>query len=101
MSKIVKKDNELQKKYSHTVTLTIIGWLICIVSFLIFLINMNFHISLITFISLIGFFTGAVVGNFKFREASALKSGITGENTTASIIAMLPEGYSCFQNLKI
>ena len=104
MAQIVKKNNELLKKYKRYKTNMIRACLLCGVSFLLWVLSIIFVRSFNPFLIVIvftGLFGGGAVASYMMHKVAALKSGLKGENTTARIVSMLPDTYYGFQNLKI
>lgn len=104
MAQVVKKSNDLAKKYVKMKALSIVGYVICGICFLSFAFTMtrmrmeNFQIYIVL---LIGFGAGGAFGGFMTQKAKALESGIEGEAATAAIISALPETYFGVQNAQI
>lgn len=104
MAQVVKKSNDLAKKYLKMKVLSIVGYVICGICFLSFAFTMtslrkeNFQIYIAL---LIGFGAGGMFGGFMNQKAKALGSGLEGEIFTADIISALPETYFGVQNARI
>lgn len=101
MAQVVKKTNDLIEKYTKSRNIAIIGFIVCGISFILFgVCAMTFTFALSP-VCMIGFLGGGGVGGFFSQKASALHSGIAGEETTADIIRSLPDYYCGFQNVRV
>lgn len=102
MAKVIKKGNELDGQYKHYHNLTILGFLVCGVCFVLFALlgigARNFGLAPIL---MLGFGGGGLFGGIMSQKASALRSGLEGEESTAQIVSGLPESYFGFQNIKV
>lgn len=98
MARIMKKSNDLEKKYKLTKFATILCFLVSLGCFLTFAIRESNDFSTPL---LLGFAGGAALGGVIKQKCGIYRSGLDGEKVTAGIVSSLPDHYCSFQNLKI
>lgn len=101
MAQIIKKSDALAQKHATYRTLSIVGFAVCAISFIIFALTMgNFEFDG-SILLLLGFGGGGLFGTLMNQKASVYASGVQGENATADIVRALPNQYFGVQNLKV
>ncbi len=105
MATIIQKNKDLinryeenSKKKSIGYTISLISFLVIVLSFTLGMLFMRIPIILLI-ISVFSMVISLVVAEYYRSQAVSLERGIDGENTTASIISALPNDYYGFQNL--
>lgn len=98
MAQIIKKQNELEKKYLQTRQLSQLGLGLFFAGMVVAAFNLG---SVTMLISLLVAFGGVFLGAYMGKQANIYKAGVSGEGITAEIIRKLPEEYFAVQNLRV
>lgn len=103
MAKIIKKSNHLKEEYEKAKSASTIGYIACIIGFVLFaVLAVGAHMFSVAIPLIFVFGGGGLIGSTFKQKADALASGLAGEAATAEIFSALPSTSYCgFQNLTI
>jgi len=102
MAQIIKKSNDLKNKYLAAKNKAILFGVLCgafFISFAIF--GVSLRMFTIAPVLIIGFGGFGFLAGFFHNKSSSYKSGVEGEETTATILSGLPGSYVAFLNTSI
>lgn len=109
MAKIITKPSALRREYvlllkriRRALIFAVIFVLTAIGGSVVMNIERMFGLGLVLLgVSAVGFIISIIVASMRHTDATVIKTGIVGENTTAHILSSLPKGYFVFLNLVI
>ncbi len=107
MAKIVRKSNKLKaecQKYKRYNIMALVAVLVCFVSFMFV-----GHINVKTYgayqflipVIMVCFLGSGFLAAFFYNKYSIVKTGVEGEEITATVLSDLPDSYTCFFNLNV
>lgn len=104
MARIIKKPNDLKKKYYKTLLMSILFHLFAFfnigvaVVFFDILADLGKYAAIIYIIAIAVLFA---IARILARNTAIIKAGLDGESDASKVLAMLPNDYVVFQNLKV